>query len=295
MSRKMEFSSLHTHTLFCDGRNDVETMCRTAFEKGLVSIGFSAHGPIYKKTGIKTKWHLSDERLEDYMNEVRAARRRWEGKLAVFLGLELDYIKGLRSARDQDICSLELDYIIGSVHYILPENGAQPFTIDSPPEEVERGIKDGFGGDGEAMMHAYWDAVAQMIALGGFDILGHADLIKKNNRNNRLFKMESGAWLKRITETADAAGRSGCVTECNMGLVNRGYSAETSPSLTFLRLLRERNVPIIITADAHKAENLDGCYETAVRTLIQAGYEEHVLFEGRDSGKARWRREKINP
>jgi histidinol-phosphatase (PHP family) len=53
------FSSLHTHTVFCDGKDDVETMCRTAFEKGLAAIGFSAHAPI-GKTGIETDWNMKD-------------------------------------------------------------------------------------------------------------------------------------------------------------------------------------------------------------------------------------------
>jgi histidinol-phosphatase (PHP family) len=274
------YSSLHTHTLFCDGRDDVETMCRAAFQKGLCSIGFSAHGPIFTKTGIKTNWHISDERLDEYMAEVRAARRRWEGKLTVYLGLELDYIKGLRSAMDPDIRALGLDYIIGSVHYIVPPNGAAPFTVDGPPEELERGVREGFNGNGEAMMHAYWDAALEMTALGGFAILGHADLVKKNNSHSRWFIMESESYRQRLAETARAAAGAGLVVEVNTGGLNRGSISDTYPSLPFLRLFRENQVPALISADAHKAGDLDGHYETARQTLLQAGYREHVLLGG---------------
>ena len=290
----MQFSSLHTHTLFCDGRDDVETMCRAAFAKGLVSVGFSAHGPVYRKTGIKTDWNLDDDRVGEYLDEVRAARLRWKGKIAVYLGLEVDYIKGMCSAMDRDIRALGLDFIIGSAHFLVPENGARPFTIDGPAEELEAGIRDGFGGDGEALMNAYWDALAEMIALGGFDILGHADLVKKNNRGGRLFSMESESWTRRLRETARAAGESGCVVEINTGQINRRHSAETSPSLSFMRLLRERNVPVVITADAHCADDLDGNYATACRVLEEAGYTSHALFEGREAGIPLWRSEKLN-
>jgi histidinol-phosphatase (PHP family) len=288
---KLNLSSLHTHTLFCDGSNDVETMCRSAFEKGLCAVGFSAHGPIDSKTGIKTNWHIPGERLDEYINEVRSARRRWEGKLAVYLGLELDYIKGLRSAKDRDIAALRLDYIIGSVHYIVPPNGSAPFTVDGPPEELERGVREGFGGDGEAMAQAYWDAVAEMIALGGFDILGHADLIKKNNQDGRWFNAASEACLRRGEETARAA--AGLVVEINTGGLNRRRVSETYPSLALLRLFREQQVPALITADAHKAGDLDGHYDLARQTLLQAGYREHILFEGRKNGKAEWRGEPL--
>jgi histidinol-phosphatase (PHP family) len=283
-----EFSSLHTHTLFCDGVDDVETMCRAAFEKRLQAIGFSAHGPVFRRAGIQTDWHMSDERLKNYLDDVCCARSRWQGKLAIYLGLELDYIKGLRSALDQDITALDLDYIIGSVHYVTPPHG-RPFTVDGPRGELEQGIQDGFCGDGEAMVHAYWDALAEMIALGGFDILGHADLVKKNNHDDRYFNIESGAYRQRLAETACAAASAGLVVELNTGGLNRKRISETYPSLSFLRLFREYNVPVLITADAHCAQDLDGHYETAQKTLIEAGYTEHVLFKGKVNGKAVWK------
>jgi histidinol-phosphatase (PHP family) len=285
-------ASIHTHTRFCDGADDVETMCRAAHAKGLEAIGFSAHAPLFRKTGIQTDWHLADERLAEYCAAVRSARSRWEGTLVVYLGLELDYIKGLRSALDADITALGLDYIIGSVHYVTPLRGP-PFTVDGPAAELERGIREGFGGDGEAMMHAYWDAVAEMIALGGFDILGHADLVKKNNQDGRWFNRDSEDYRRRLTEIARAAGRAALVVEVNTGGLNRRRCNETYPSPLFLRLFRENRVPVTITADAHCAGDLDGNYEAARQTLLQAGYTEHVLFDGRKTGKPAWRVEQI--
>ena len=37
--------NFHTHTVFCDGKDTVEHMARRAWEQGLVSLGFSGHGP----------------------------------------------------------------------------------------------------------------------------------------------------------------------------------------------------------------------------------------------------------
>ena len=282
------FSSLHTHTLFCDGRDDVETMCRTAFEKGLAAIGFSAHAPM-GKTGLSSDWHIEDGRLEEYAGEVRAARRRWEGKIPVYLGLEVDYIKGLRSALDDDIRGLGLDYVIGSTHYVIPPRGA-PFTVDGPAQEVERGISEGFGGDGEAMMHAYWDAVGEMIALGGIDIVGHLDLVKKNNRANRWFSTEGETYRQRLEEIARALATGGFVVEASTGAMNRGHLTETYPSLPALRLLQQHGVPVTISADAHRAADLDGHYHAAHQILLDAGYDSHVVFEGREDGKPVWRK-----
>jgi histidinol-phosphatase (PHP family) len=270
-----KFSSLHTHTLFCDGKDDVETMCRAAHAKGLVAIGFSSHAPI-EKAGFTTHWNMPEERLGAYVDEVQAARRRWEGKIAVYLGLEVDYIKGLRSALDKDITALPLDYLIGSVHFLIPPRG-DPFTVDGPIAEVEKGLMEGYGGDGTAFMHAYWDAVAEMVALGGFNIVGHLDLIKKHNTANRWFNRESDAYRQRTAEIAQAISAAGLIVEVNTGGLNRGHYTETAPALPILRQLRQHNVPVIITADAHGTKTLGGHYPTACQTLIDAGYTTHVL------------------
>jgi histidinol-phosphatase (PHP family) len=284
----MRYSSIHTHTVFCDGADGVETMCRAAFAKGLLSIGFSAHAPVTGKTGIKTGWHLPDEDLEKYLGEVRAAKRRWEGRLPVYSGLEVDYIRGLVGPLDWDIQALGIDYLIASVHFVIPPPG-KPFTVDGPPEEVERGIREGFSGDGEALAACYQETVAEMIRAGGFDILGHADLVKKNNFRLRFFDPAGDAFSGGRAEIARLAGEAGIVVEVNTGGINRKWINETYPSPAFLREFRERGVPALITADAHRAEDLDGSYDEARRTMLAAGYTEHHLFEGRRAGKAVWR------
>jgi histidinol-phosphatase (PHP family) len=267
-------------------------MCRAAFEKNLCAIGFSAHAPIFKRTGIKTDWHLSDDRLDEYVSEVLAARNRWRGKLLVYLGFEVDYIKGLRSAMDGDIKAVNPDYIIGSVHYLVPANGCEPFTVDGPPEEFEKGLSEGFNGDGGALMRCYYDTLAEMIAIGGFDILGHADLVKKNSQGRNYLAFESEA--VRQDEIARAAASQRLVIEANTGGLNRNTTSDTYPSLSFLRLFNKWKVSVIITADAHRHEDIDGHYETATNALINAGFQEHALFEGKNNGIAVWRKERIN-
>ena len=282
-------SSLHNHTVFCDGADEVETMCRSAFEKGLVSIGFSSHAPV-GKLGLETDWHMKDGLLPSYVSEVRAARKRWEGRLGVYLGFELDYIKGLGFGTGEGLAELEPDYLIGSVHYVIPPGGGleNAFTVDEPPELMAENIVSKLGGDGEAMMHAYWDAVLEMVKLGGFDIVGHLDLVKKNNAGNRWFDEKGGAYMQRAEEAVRAIAAAGLVVEANTGGMNRGSLDETYPSLPILRLLRRHEVQITISADAHRAADVAGHYGEAGRILRSAGYAGHVLFAGRSGGKPVW-------
>jgi histidinol-phosphatase (PHP family) len=280
----MYASCLHTHTELCDGKGDVESFCRTACAKGFAAIGFSAHAPLTKKTGLQTGWHLRDEDLGLYIDTVNAARQRWEGKLRVFLGLEIDYIKGLTGPADQEFRDLGLDYCIGSVHYIFPRNGGEPFTVDDDAGEFERHMQQHFPGDGDGMADAYWDAVEEMLSLGGFDILGHLDLVMKNNQNGEYFDPRGERYRRRIARIAPLAARSGVVVELNTGGLNRGSVREPYPALELLRLLRQEGAPVTITADAHEPAHLGGHYGLAKRLLAQAGYTETVEFEGKGIG-----------
>jgi histidinol-phosphatase (PHP family) len=269
-------SSMHTHTLYCDGKDDIETMCLAAYDKKLCAIGFSSHLSIYKQTG----WHISEDRISEYIEEVTAAKKRWQGKLAVYLGFEVDYIKGLCSPLDSNIKSFNADYLIGSVHYLVPSKG-EPFTVDG--EEFEKGLRDCFDGDAQALMHCYYDTVAEMISLGGFDILGHADLVKVNGIR---WPVES----ETIRQKEIAGIAAGITVEVNTGGLNRGKINDTYPSTDFLRILRDRNIPLVITADAHRAADIDGHYDDALQAIAKAGYTEHFIFTGREKGEALWQK-----
>jgi histidinol-phosphatase (PHP family) len=245
-------------------------MCRVAYEKGLDAIGFSAHAPIFDKTGWVTDWHLRD--FAGYVTAVQAEKARWNGVMPVYVGLEVDFVKGLIGP--VDFRGLGLDYLIGSVHYLTRDHGAgrgaggciEHFTVDGSVEEFERGIA--LLGGVEAVVNAYWDAEEALIAEGGFDILGHLDLIKKNNGNARYFSETAPFYVERVTRIADliadASAKRNIVVEVNTGGLNRGKTTDTYPSSALLGLLRERDVPLILTADAHCADQLDGNYTLRV-------------------------------
>ena len=284
----MPFACIHTHTTFCDGSDDIETCCSAAHQKGLSSIGFSAHAPITAKTGIKNSWNLADDRLPVYIEAVLAAKKRWEGMLPVYLGLEVDFIENLMGPADRDFQDLGLDFIIGSVHFIFPPKGA-PFTVDDSTKNVIQGIKEGFGGESMAMVEAYWNSEEAMIKSGGFDLLGHPDLVKVNNAENTLFSEEGDFHRQKTAAIAALMAKTGLPAEVNTGGLNRLRIKECYPSPPFLKLFCEQGVPMVINADAHKALDLDGHYSEAREAMLTAGYTETVLFAGREQGKAIWR------
>ena len=261
-------------------------------EKGLSSLGFSAHAPITKKSGIKSEWNLRDDRLEEYLESIRSAKKRWEGKLPIYLGLEVDFIENCMGPADSDYAGMGLDFIIGSVHFVIPPKG-EPFTVDDNAEKVERWIKESFCNDPQAMVKSYYDAEEAMIRKGGFDLLGHSDLVKKNNYGDRFFSENTEAYRNRTASIAALMAAEGKPAEINTGGINRGNIRECYPSPAFLQLFRQNGVPMVINADAHRASDLDGNYSIARESLLTAGYTETFLFNGRKDGYPLWRKVKL--
>ncbi|MCL2558783.1 MAG: histidinol-phosphatase [Treponema sp.] len=280
------YTSLHVHTRFCDGADDMETMCRAAFDAGLEAIGFSSHAPAGDLLP-DTRWNMKRESLERYVAEGRAAGERWKGKLRVFLGLELDYARGLRGSGDADIVELRasgaLDYLIGSVHYIAPERG-ELFTIDGSREKMLEKMR-AAGLSPREVAEAYWDAVREMAALGGIDVVGHMDLIKMHFGDEPF----SAEWEGKAADAVRAIAGAGLVVEASTGGINRGRLRELCPSPAILRLLKEAGARVMVSADAHRAADVAGNYGLAREALLAAGYESHAVMAGAREGSPLWR------
>jgi histidinol-phosphatase (PHP family) len=235
------------------------------------------------------------ERFAEYRADVNAAKAKWAGRLTVYLGLEVDYIKGRSSParwdREREIYGL--DYIIGSVHYVPTPKGAF-LVVDGGRESFRELVYDHFDGNAAEVARVYYDCVEKMVAEGGFDILGHFDLVKKNNRDNAFFALDDPVYREAAAKAAaftvqaqKTPGIGGFAVEVNTGAIARGTYADTYPSADILRMLT--GVPFIITTDAHRPEHLGVGYDKAAANLREAGQGESAFFEGRGTdGKSRW-------
>ena len=266
----------HMHTLFCDGNNTPEQMADAAYKKGFAAIGFSTHSAWPVTTGCE----MHPSRFDDYKKEVLHVKELYAGKMDVFFGLEIDYMPHVTTAHHPFYKEFNLDYSIGSIHYVhnpdKPELGC--FAIDHTVEHVAAGIRDVFGGDSKKAVQAYFSEERDMIATGGFDIIGHIDLVKKRNEPLKLFSENDSWYVNELKATAEAAAKSGKFVEINTGGMSRGAINTPYPSQYFLELLKALNVPIVINSDAHSTEHIGYAFEAAVATAVKAGYKESFVL-----------------
>jgi len=249
--------SFPTHTTFCDGKADAATMAGAAFGHHYTHLGFSAHAPV----PIKTRWNLPWERAEAYVATVRALAREYAPRgMKIFLGRETAYDP------------FHLDFSIGSVHYITAP-GEAFFTVDEPEEQFASKVRKwAADGDYRRIWKRYWQYMAEMIEHGGFDIIGHFDLVKKNNADGRWFDEQDPAYIDAAFQAVDLAAEKGLVAEINTGGVARGKHHEPYPSARILKRMYDKGLRITIGDDAHAPQHIGTYQHVAMSAARGAGF-----------------------
>ncbi len=264
----MILTNYHTHTHFCDGLEAPEVMVQEAIAKGFSVLGFSGH----TVHPFASDWHIPVDKLSDYVAEINRLKEKYQGQIEILCGFEADYLPPLSGPAQGPYRDLGADYLIGSTHYLITSTGC--FTVDDSAKNVAAGIAAYFNGDGKKTVQAYFAAQREMISKGGFEILGHADVIRRRNGELCFFDEEAQWYKDEIEETAKIIADSGVIVEINTGGMARKNTTTPYPSPYFLSLLAKAGVPVTINSDVHNSGYMDYAFAEARQAAWDAGYRE---------------------
>lgn len=250
----MKKGSLHTHTLYCDGKSTVEEMINSAVEKGFSYIGFSGHG----HTTFDSSYCMSKENEEKYFKEINCLKEKYKDKIQILCGIERDLFS--------DYFVHQFDYEIASVHYI--KCGEKLFDVDNTAQIQNQCIKDYFDNDPYAYAEEYYRLVSQLKG----SLIGHFDLLTKFDRNNEIFSPKEERYKKAALEALEILLEKDVVFEVNTGAMSRGYKDAPYPDRWILEEMKKRGAKIILTSDCHDAKNLDYGYDMAEKILCKIGF-----------------------
>jgi len=135
----MYYSTIHTHTNYCDGNNTPEEMVLAAINKGMKTIGISTHGPL----PFDVKWAVDDDKIQTYIDEINALKEKYKDKIDVLLGMELDYFIDTEFDHIDKSILKQLDYTIGSIHYLGRFDDGRPWTVDGSYDKLLMKMKIG--------------------------------------------------------------------------------------------------------------------------------------------------------
>jgi histidinol-phosphatase (PHP family) len=257
-------TSYHVHSTYSDGLQPICDYPVAAVEQGIDELGFSDHFTLLPDD-VRVEWSMPIESLHQYIGEVEEIAREFSGRVTIRRGIEADFCPETAENLRSTIAAAKLDYVIGSVHI---SNG---FFIDNTRDAWDSISQE----DRNQVIVGYWENIRDMAASGIFDIAGHLDLFKKFGH------------LPSIDVTAyalaalDAIANAGMAMEMNTSGWYKEI-AEEYPSEFILQEARRRDIPLIITADAHESAHLSRAFERGRDLARRVGFTETVSFQSRE-------------
>ena len=255
--------NLHTHSIYCDGKDAPEETVKRALELGFNSIGFSGHSP----TSYSDAYHF--DKSEEYKKEIYRLKEKYRGIIDVYCGLEFDMYSGVDTTG--------YEYLIGAMHYL--KLGEDYVGFDRSAEVVKKVIDEHFGGDGLKFAKEYYAQLSNLSEYGKFDIVGHFDLITKNIENANLFDVNSKEYKKYAIDALNVLAEKFDVFEVNTGAIARGYRTTPYPAPFILKEMKSLGSKLIITSDCHDKNYLDCQFKETEQYVKSYGFNEIYYFD----------------
>ncbi len=258
--------NLHTHTIWCDGKNTPEEVILSAIEKGFTSIGFSGHG----NTWFDLRYCMKNE--EGYRNEIKLLSEKYKKEIEIYLGIEEDMWDNKNRS--------DYDYIIGSAHYA--KRNDEYFSVDSGIDYITKAIS-AFDNNPLLMAESYFENFCDYILKRRPDIVGHFDLITKwDESDGGGFFADNRDYCALAEKYIKEAAKSGSIFEVNTGAMARGLRTTPYPYENLLYVLKKEGAKVILSSDSHSADTLDFGFEEAKVLLKDVGFKKICVLS---SGK----------
>ena len=269
-------SNHHTHSLYSDGSSQPEEYITEAIAKGFHILGFTEHSPL----PFENSFSFRKENKDEYVALMQNLKQKYNSQIAVFSGMEMDYIPGMSENFGKTKAEYKLDYLIGSVHLVRPENNSELWFTDGPNYETyDKGLNGLFAGDIKKAVTRYYHQLNEMIENQHIDIIGHFDKIKMHNRD-RFFTEDESWYTALVGETLDLLQDRDIIVEVNTRGIYKQRSETTYPGLDILKQIKSLRIPVMVNSDAHKPHELDLAFEQAYSLLKEAGIDEVVYYKG---------------
>lgn len=255
--------NFHSHTQFCDGRDTMEDFAAAAVAAGMEHYGFSPHSPV----PFHTPCNMTKEQVGPFLDEVERIRRKYAGSgTRFYAAMEVDYLGDGWGPAHPYFKSLTLDYTIGSVHFLTAFTDPELMVdIDGRPERFAQYMHTYFNNDIRRVVESFYEASRNMLAAGGFDILGHLDKIG-HNASHFAPGIERQEWYREVLD--DFVGRvidSGVAVEINTKAL--ASAGRTFPGREVVARLMRAGVTLVVNSDAHYAGLIDAGRTPVLRAI----------------------------
>lgn len=256
----------HTHTWRCGhATGTMEQYAEAAIARGITELGLTDHLWLYwlPESERSREWAIPESMYDEHYAEMVALRDRYRGRLNVRVSVEADFVEGHARELHTILGRYEFDYVLGSVHFM------DGWMIDAPEYQHvyrEKRVVE--------IYRRYYENVRRALETGEFDVLAHLDLPKK-------FGYLPEEDLQELTELVlDDISAAGVVVEVSTAGLRKPIG-EIYPSEGLLHGMAARNIPIVLSSDAHDPSEVGYAYDTSLELVRRLGWTQLATFEGR--------------
>lgn len=262
----------HLHTTFCDGKSPVAEWVEALRARGIPSAGFSSHAPL--PAPITRPWAMAPADLETYLAQVRSENHQ-HPDIELYAGLEVDFVSGQVGPGDYQAL---VDYTIGSIH-MAGQLEDVPWEVDMSTTLFTRGVDELFGGSYRKAVAHYYAQIRQMLIESPPSIVGHLDKIKIHNRHTTLFDEHSAWYREQVIETLHLIARCNAILEINTRGLYQQRTDEPYPSAWIIREAFSLKIPVVLSSDAHRVNEVHLFFPKIASLLNKIGYREVVVLK----------------
>jgi histidinol-phosphatase (PHP family) len=260
---------------------NVERYRAVARERGIAELGVSEH--VYRFAQALEIWRhpfwetYAHDDLDAYCAFVRE-------HTDLRLGIEADFVPGAEDRTANLLQARDFDYVVGSVHFM--RDGA----VDMDDYSVWDSSR---ARSAEEVWTRYFQAIGDAARSGLFDIAAHPDLVKywsparppthphRPPAPARSTRRPEGDLRRYYEPAVEGIAEAGIAVEVSTAGL-RKPAGEIYPARAFLEMCVDAGVPVALSSDAHRPEDVGADYDQALELLASVGVGELCVFEGRE-------------
>lgn len=264
----VDLYTLHSHTQFCDGRATMREFAQAAADQGFGVYGFTPHSPL----PIESACNMKASDVEAYIHEAKAIQEDFPS-VRFLCGMEIDYLGSQWGPANEYFKNLNLDFSIGSVHFIPSQDGDY-VDIDGRFESFKEKMAKHFHGDIRYVIETFFTQSQNMISEGGFDIIGHFDKIKHNAGLYKPGIENTGFYKSLVDGLIDSILEKDLIIEINTKAWKQHQ--QLFPDQCHWRRLLKAGAKIVVNSDAHYPRLINASRAETMRALAYLREKENA-------------------
>ena len=231
-AKRVCYSDYHVHSLFSnDSSSKIEDICIAAKKKGMKSVCITDH-----IDAVNFQKMNDTKEIELFFTEFEKARLKYEGEIRVIPGFEFsEPYENIKLF--ENVLKYPFEYKMCSVHHC--SRGRFP-----SPDSMEAKIA----------VHEYLVNVKKMLAMDGFDAIGHIDLIRR-------YFGEFPYSVEEIKEVLGIIIKKGLWLEINTSSMPKSV-CDVHTKIDYVEeYVKMGGKKIVLGSDAHRIEDIGMKFE----------------------------------